>query len=104
MSFGQETLPKTSNVSWTISLKTRISALPTPTISLSLAVPQENDQYLRNFFTQLQNYGVLLNLSNCLFRFPEISFVGYKFSSMGSQPLPKRVADLQACPLHKTFG
>jgi hypothetical protein len=26
-------------------------------------------------------------------------FLGYKISSMGSQPLPERVADLQSCLL-----
>ena len=41
--------------------------------------PQEHDQHLRNLFTQLQNYGILLNPSKCVFRVPEISFLGTKF-------------------------
>jgi len=66
--------------------------------------PQEHDQHLRILFTQLQNYGILLNPSKCVFRVPEISFLGYKISSMGSQPLPERIADLQACPPPKTVS
>ena len=66
--------------------------------------PQEHDQHLRIFVTKLQNYGILLNPSKCVFRVPEISFLGYKISSMGSQPLPERVTDLQSCPPPKTVS
>jgi hypothetical protein len=65
--------------------------------------PQEHDQH-RILFTHLQNYGILLNPSKCVFHVPEISFMGYKISSMGSQPLPERVADLHACPPPKTVS
>jgi len=79
--------------------------LLTLTISLSLAVPpQEYDEHLCILFTQLQNYGILLNPSKCVFRVPEISFLEYKISSMGFQSLPERVADLQACPPPKTVS
>jgi cleavage and polyadenylation specificity factor subunit 1 len=66
--------------------------------------PQEHDKHFRTLFTQLQNYGILLNPSKCVFRVPEISFLGYKISSTGSQPLPERVTDLQACPPPKTVS
>ena len=66
--------------------------------------PQEHDQHLRILFTQLQNYSILLNPSECVFPVPEISFLGYKISSMGSQPLLEHVTDLQACPPPKTVG
>ena len=49
--------------------------------------PQEHDQQLRTLFTQLKNYGILLNPLKCVFRVPKISFLGYQISSMGSQPL-----------------
>ena len=79
--------------------------MPTLMTSLSLAVPpQEHNQHLRTLFTQLQNYGILLNPSKCIFRVPKISFLGYKISFMGSQPLPERVANLQSCPPPKTVG
>jgi len=66
--------------------------------------PQEHDQHLHPLFTQLQKYGILLNPSKCIFCVPEISFLGYKISSMGYQPLPERVTDLQACPPPKTIS
>ena len=66
--------------------------------------PQEHDQHLRILFTQLQNYGILLNPAKCVFRVPEISFLGYKISSTGSQPLPERITDLQAYPPPKTVS
>ena len=66
--------------------------------------PEEHDTHLRSLFTQLKTYGILLNPSKCVFRVPEISFLGYKISSHGSQPLPERIADLQACPPPKTVS
>ena len=66
--------------------------------------PQEHDQHLRILFSQLQNYGVLLNPCKCVFRVPDISFLGYKFSSMGSQHLLERITDLQAYPPPKTVS
>jgi hypothetical protein len=58
---------------------------------------EEHDKHLRSLFTQLTTYGILLNPSKCFFRVPEISFLGYKISPHGSQPLSGRIADLQAC-------
>ena len=65
--------------------------------------PQEYDQHLRTLFTQLQTYGILMNPSKCVFCVPEI-FLGYKISSLCSQPFPERVADFQAYPPPKTAG
>ena len=58
--------------------------------------PQDHDQHLRILLTELQNYHILLNPSTCAFRVPEIPFLGYKFSSMGSKSLPERITHLQA--------
>ena len=66
--------------------------------------PQEHYQHLRALFTTLRSYGILLNLCKCIFRVTEISFLGYKISSTGSQPLPERVADLQSYPPPKTVS
>ena len=66
--------------------------------------PREHEQHLRTVFTTLQNYRILLNPSKCVFRVPEISFLGYKISSAGSQPLPERIADLQSCISPKNMG
>ena len=45
-----------------------------------------------------------MNPSKCVFRVPEISFLGYRISSVGFQPLLERVADLQACSPPKTVS
>jgi hypothetical protein len=66
--------------------------------------PEEHDKHLRSLFTQLTTYGILLNPSKCVFRAPVISFLGYTISSLGSQPLPERVADIQTCPLPSTVS
>ena len=64
----------------------------------------DHEQHLRTLFTRLQTYGILLNHSKCVFRFPEIFFLGYKISPLGSQPLPERVSDLQTCTPPKTIS
>jgi hypothetical protein len=43
-----------------------------------------------------------LNPAKCVFRVPETSFLGYRISSIGSHPLPERVAGLQDCSPPKT--
>ena len=65
--------------------------------------PEEHEEHLRTLFRQLQAYGILLNPSKCVFRATEVTFLGYRISSKGSQPLPDRVADLQACPPPQTI-
>jgi len=65
---------------------------------------EERDQQLRTLLTKLQTYGILLNSSKCVFRVPKISFLGYKISSLDSQPLSERVADLQVCPPPKAVS
>jgi cleavage and polyadenylation specificity factor subunit 1 len=64
--------------------------------------PQEHKQHLRTLFKLLQAYGILLNPGKCVFRATEVTFLGYRSSGKGLQPLPDRVADLQACPPPQT--
>jgi hypothetical protein len=63
---------------------------------------EEHEQHLRALFDRLQRYGILINPAKCVFRAPEVTFLGYKLSAEGSQPLKQRVADLQDCPPPKT--
>ena len=65
--------------------------------------PEEHERHLRTLFRQLQAYGILLNPGKCVFRAAEVTFLGYRISHKGSQPLPDRVADLQACPPPQTI-
>jgi cleavage and polyadenylation specificity factor subunit 1 len=54
-------------------------------------------------FQHLQAHGILLNPSKCVLRATELTFLGYRISSQGSQPLPDRVVALQACTPPKTI-
>jgi hypothetical protein len=47
----------------------------------------EDEQHLRALFDRLQKYEILINLGKCVFRAREITFLGYKVSAEGSQPL-----------------
>jgi hypothetical protein len=63
---------------------------------------EEHEQHLRKLFLQLQAYGILINPGKCVFRVPELTFLGYRISSEGSRPLDERVSHLQACSPPKT--
>jgi hypothetical protein len=60
---------------------------------------EEHEQHLRTLFNQLQQCGILINSSKCVFRAAEVTFLGYKVSAEGSQPHEDRMAHLQDCPL-----
>jgi hypothetical protein len=62
----------------------------------------EEHEHLRALFTQLQRNGIIINLAKCIFRAPEVNFLGYKVSTEGSQPLEERVTHLQDCHPPKT--
>jgi hypothetical protein len=63
---------------------------------------EEDEQHLRTLFNQLQRYGIIINPAKCVFRAPEVTFLGYKVSAEGSQPLEERVTHLQDCAPPKT--
>ncbi|PNF15437.1 hypothetical protein B7P43_G18179 [Cryptotermes secundus] len=63
---------------------------------------EEHEQHLRALFDRPQKYGILINPAKCVFRVPEITFLGYKVSAEGSQPLEERVTRLQECQAPKT--
>ena len=65
--------------------------------------PEEHEHNLRTLFRQLQAYGILLNPNTCVFHAKDVTFLGYRISNKGSQPLLDRVAKLQASPLPQTF-
>jgi hypothetical protein len=64
---------------------------------------QEHEQHLGIFIGQIQPYGVLLKHGKCISKAAEFSFIGTRISGKGSQPLPEKVADLQACPTPQTI-
>jgi hypothetical protein len=63
---------------------------------------EEHKQHLQTLFSCLQKYEILVNPAKCVFSAPEVTFLGYKVSAKGSQPLKKRVTDLQNCPAPQT--
>jgi cleavage and polyadenylation specificity factor subunit 1 len=64
----------------------------------------EHDQHHRILFSKIKDYGNLLNPDKCVFRVNEISFLCNQISSQVSQPVRKRLADLQSFPPPKTVG
>jgi hypothetical protein len=48
---------------------------------------EKDEQHLRALLTHLQRYGIIITPAKCVFRAPEVTFLGYKVSAEGSQPL-----------------
>jgi hypothetical protein len=63
---------------------------------------EEHERHLRTLFDRLQRHGILVNPAECVFRAPDVTFLGYKVSAEGSRPLEERVTHLQDCPPPKT--
>jgi hypothetical protein len=60
------------------------------------------EEHLRTLFDQLQRYGIRITPAKCVFRTPEVTFLGYKVSAVGSQPLEEQVTHLQKFQPPKT--
>jgi cleavage and polyadenylation specificity factor subunit 1 len=63
---------------------------------------KEHEQQLRTLFDRLEKYRIFINPGKCVFLAREITFLGYKMSAEGSQPLKERVTHLQDCQPPKT--
>jgi hypothetical protein len=63
---------------------------------------EEHKKRLWTLFDRLQRYRILINPAKCVFRAPEVTFLGYKVSAEGSQPLEERVTHLQEFQPPKT--
>lgn len=59
-------------------------------------------EHLRQLFTRLQKYGVVVNTSKCVFGKSEVTFLGYSISSSGTKPLPEKVEAINRYPAPKT--
>jgi hypothetical protein len=62
---------------------------------------EKHEQQLRARFDQLYTYGILINPAKFVFQAPEATFLCYKLSAEGSQPL-ERVTHLHDCHRPKT--
>lgn len=57
---------------------------------------QEHDEALRKVLEVFKSRGILLNQSKCVFKVPEITFVGHRLSSKGVQPTEEKTAVLKS--------
>jgi hypothetical protein len=54
--------------------------------------------HLRQVFTKLQAYGMIVNTSKCVFGEKEVTFLGYSISEGGSKPLDCKVQSIKEFP------
>lgn len=61
----------------------------------------EHEYHLRQVFTRLRDYGMVINTSKCVFGAPEVTFLGYRISESGTKPLDEKVQAIKDLPLPK---
>ena len=54
-------------------------------------LPQQHECHLRELFTALSQFGLVLNVYKCVFGVRELPFLGHKVSQQGISPLPDKV-------------
>ncbi|BHF60333.1 hypothetical protein SprV_0100329700 [Sparganum proliferum] len=59
---------------------------------------EEHMEHLATVFDRLQQFGVVLNPSKCVFGVPSLEFLGHLVESHGIRPLPSKVAAIQDFP------
>lgn len=57
---------------------------------------------MSQIFKRLSDYGVLINVSKCVFGQPEVTFLGCTVSADGIRPLDTKVQAIQDFPVPKT--
>jgi transposase InsO family protein len=63
---------------------------------------ETHEDHLRQLFTRLKEYGIVINPSKCVFGVPEVKFLGYHISADGTKPLETKVEAIQSFPTPKT--
>lgn len=61
-----------------------------------------HEHHLRQIFSRLRDYGMVINSSKCTFGVSEVNFLGYHISAKGTRPLPTKVEAVQNFPAPKT--
>lgn len=51
----------------------------------------EHEEHLRIIFERLQQYGIVVNISKCVFAKPEVTFLGFSVSTSGIKPHDAKV-------------
>lgn len=62
----------------------------------------DHEDHLRQLFTRMKSYGVLINTAKCVFGAPEVTFLGYQISERGTRPLESKVEAISNFPVPKT--
>lgn len=63
---------------------------------------KEHEDHLRQLFSRLQQYGMVINISKCAFGEPRVTFLGYSISADGIKPLDTKVEAIKDYPTPKT--
>lgn len=58
----------------------------------------QHENHLRQLFQKLQDYGMVINTSKCVFGVPEVTFLGYRISECGTTPLDSKVQAIREFP------
>lgn len=62
----------------------------------------EHREHLKELFTRLKKFGLVVNKAKCQFGQKELDFLGHRISADGIVPLPQKVEAIQKFPLPKT--
>lgn len=62
----------------------------------------EHEEHLRQLFSRMEQYGVLINTAKCVFGVQEVTFLGYHISEQGTKPLESKVQAIKEFPVPKT--
>lgn len=63
----------------------------------------EHMLHLQMVFEQLDKFGIIINLSKCVFAKKSEAFLGHSISQFGVKPLEDKVAAIQSFPVPKTI-
>ena len=64
---------------------------------------EEHEQHLRILFQRLQEYGLRVKASKCLFGVPKLEFLSYEISQEGIRPSSKKVLAINDFPAPKSL-
>ena len=70
----------------------------------SSETPTQHEKHLRLLFARLRQYGVVINLSKCLFGVSELSFLGHHVDAQGIRPLPEKVEAVRNFPQPTSYN
>lgn len=63
---------------------------------------ETHKKHLREVFSRLRDFGLVLNPGKCVFGASQVNFLGYEISADGTKPLPEKVEAIKNFPQPKT--